>query len=203
LKSLIIKPLMMLLIAVPLLVTGCQNRHTEFVRSVSNTLLSEKVGEYTDTLNSEMMLMAERGIVLERVKTIFSLVKADYMGHGGIFRNDMFDHNYCSKSWNNLLMAVRGKESQTYTWFFEIEHWALAREPGFVTFDNFEVTTLVMEPRKFASVTFTVYDAESYTPGRIDLVYEDGRWVIDNFYDFKYKINVRQSMYDFLDNDII
>ena len=84
-KSLIIKPLMMLLIAVPLLVTGCQNRHTEFVRSVSNTLLSEKVGEYTDTLNSERMLMAERGIGLERV----ALLKYEIDDMRLLYENDV------------------------------------------------------------------------------------------------------------------
>jgi len=183
---------------------GCQRNNSNSLENYSDGLvLAQDTTEFVDTLNSETRLLVERGIVLERVKSIFGVVKAEYMSRGGVVTNDMFDRNYCSKSWNDLLMAVRAKENATCTLFFEIDHWSLSREPGFVTFDEFEVTSIALEPQKFASVTFTVYDAESYTPGRLDLVYENGRWVIDNFYDFKYRMNVRQSMYDYLDSDLI
>lgn len=194
-----------LLLLLPLLMAGCQANNGRSTDDGTAFSADSKNGATTvaQAPTSEMRLMTERGVVLERVKTIFSVVKAEYMKCGGIVRNDMFDRNYCSKSWNKLLLAVRGKEERTNTLFFEIDYWALAREPGFVTFDDFEVTALAIDPQKFASVTFTVYDAESYTPGRVDLVYEDGRWVIDNFYDFKYMLDVRQSLHHYLDTDII
>jgi len=33
-------------------------------------------------------------------------------------------------------------------------------------------------------------------------VYEDGQWKIDNFYQLKFMLNVRDSMYRYLDADI-
>jgi len=42
----------------------------------------------------------------------------------------------------------------------------------------------------------------SYTPVRVELVYEDGQWKIDNFHHLKYMLNLRESMYQYLDHDL-
>ena len=47
-----------------------------------------------------------------------------------------------------------------------------------------------------------VYDSDSYTPARIELVYEDGNWKIDNFYHLKYMLNMRSMMSQYLGNDM-
>ena len=118
--------------------------------------------------------------------------------------NELFDKMYCSKSWNDMLMSVRRKEFETNTLFFEVDYWVMTRELGFVTFDEFRVSRLVAnEDEKFASVDFTVYDLFTYNPARVDMVYEDGRWVINNFYDLKYGVNVRNSMMEYLVTDLI
>jgi len=52
-------------------------------------------------------------------------------------------------------------------------------------------------------VSFTVYEATTYVPARIDLVFEEGRWVIDNFHNLKYMTDFRESMWDFLRNDYL
>jgi hypothetical protein len=76
--------------------------------------------------------------------------------------------------------------------------------PVFVTFDDFEVTRVtISDDRKTASVDYVTYELDAYNPARIDLVFEDGRWVIDNFYDMRNMLNVRQSMRDYLRNDFI
>ena len=72
-----------------------------------------------------------------------------------------------------------------------------------VNFDEFELTSMSLEPEKRATVDFTVYEADTYTPASIDLVYEDGRWVIDDFHNLKYMLDVRNCMWDFLVTDII
>ena len=114
---------------------------------------------------------------------------------------DIFDRAYCSKSWNKMLMKVRCKEEETATLFFEIEYWTMTRELGVVTFDDFEISRLSMDSVMTASVNYVAYGTESYTPARIDMVYEDGRWVIDNFHDLKYKLDVRESMMYYLRNE--
>ena len=124
------------------------------------------------------------------------------MYRGGSCENELFDKAFCSKSWNKLLMAVHRKEEQTGTLFFEINHWSMLRYSGVqLSFDEFEVEHVdLFSPVKRASVTFTVYEADTYTPARIDLIYEDGRWVIDNFHNLKYGIDVRNAMWNYLAN---
>ena len=73
-----------------------------------------------------------------------------------------------------------------------------------ITFEDFEVTKLVMdEKEKSASVSFVVCEYNDDVPARVDLVYEDGRWVIDNFYDLRYMLNLRHCMWNYLNNDFI
>ena len=50
---------------------------------------------------------------------------------------------------------------------------------------------------------FTVYEMYTYCPARIDMVYEDGRWVIDNFYDKKFMVDVRSSMQQYIATNFI
>ena len=144
--------------------------------------------------------MLERGVVLERVKTIYSLIKQErYFGEST--DNDLLDKAFCSKSWNQLLMAVRRQEYLTNTLFFELDHWTMSNDIDVVSFEEFEVRNLIFSSdEKRAQVDFTVYEANRYTPARVELVYEDGQWKIDNFYHLKYMFNMRERMWQYLDN---
>ena len=129
-----------------------------------------------DSVKSEMALQLEREALLERVRAMYTLVKHECIYLGGSVDNDMLDKSFCSKSWNKLLMA----------------------------FDEFEVQDLNMDANEMtATVNFTVYASDTYTPARIELVYEDGNWKIDNFYHLKYGLNLRSQMWDYLGNDLI
>lgn len=155
----------------------------------------------SDTLSSEVSAMIERGVVLEQVKTIYSIIKKECTYFGGSIDNDLLDKAFCSKSWNQLLMAVRRQEYLTNTLFFEVNHWTMSHDTNLVNFEEFEVRNCVFTAdEKRAQVDFTVYEAETYTPARIELVYEDGQWKIDNFYHLKYMFNMRERMWEYLDN---
>ena len=102
------------------------------------------------------------------------------------------------------IKSIKRKEYLTGTLFFEVDYWTMTRDPGMVTFEDFEVTKLVMdEKEKSASVSFVVCEYNDDVPARVDLVYEDGRWVIDNFYDLRYMLNLRHCMWNYLNNDFI
>ena len=145
--------------------------------------------------------MAERDMVLDRVQTIYSLIKQECTYLGGSTDSDLLDKSFCSKSWNQLLMAVRRQEYLTNTLFFEVNHWTMSHDTDLVSFEEFEVTNLAFsDGEKRAQVDFTVYEDKNYTPARIELVYEDGQWKIDNFYHLKYMFNMRERMWEYLDN---
>lgn len=175
--------------------------HAQLHSQAGVTTAKEKTVAVVDTLQSEVRLAVERQLVLEQVSNIFRLVKSDYMAFGGAAENELLDKAFCSKSWNELLMAVHHKESLTNTMFFEINYWSMTRNPGMIDFDEFEVTSLVLEPQKRATVTYTVYEMDTYNPAMIDLVYENGHWVIDNFHHMKYMLDLRSCMWNYIAND--
>lgn len=187
--------------AVVLTMASCQSEGNQQVQNLSNELLAEDTVNVSDTLSSEVRMEMEAAVVKDRVEGIYRIVKSIYMSHGGVVENEILDRCYCSKSWNKLLMAVRKREHQTNTLFFEIDHWSMTRKPCMVSFDEFEVFSLNLGEEMTASVTFTVYEDDTYTPAYVDLVYEDGRWVIDNFHDMKYMQDARQSMESYLKDD--
>lgn len=157
-----------------------------------------------DSVKSEVALQLEREALLERVRAMYTLVKHECIYLGGSVDNDMLDKSFCSKSWNKLLMAVRSKEHNTGTLFFEVNKWTMTYDSDLVSFDEFEVQDLNMDANEMtATVNFTVYASDTYTPARIELVYEDGNWKVDNFYHLKYGLNMRSQMWDYLGNDLI
>ena len=147
----------------------------------------------------------EREVVLDRVKRIYSIIRQECTYMGGSVDSDLLDRTFCSKRWNQLLLAVRAKEHQTNTLFFEVNRWTMAYDLDLINFDEFEVADIHIgsNNQKTAIVNFTVFDMDSYTPARLELVYEDGQWKIDNFYHMKYMLNLRQCMYRYLNNDML
>lgn len=191
------------LLFVCLLVTGCKgSRNGDQDNGME---LKVDSAALPDSVQSEMALMLEREVVLDRVKTIYRLVKQETTVLGGSVDNDLLDKSFCSKSWNRLLMAVRRKEYNTNTLFFEVNHWTMMYDSDLVDYDEFEVKDCVISQlnERTASVAFTVYASNTYTPASIDLVYEDGQWKIDNFHHLKYMMNMRACMWQYLDNDIM
>ena len=156
-----------------------------------------------DHLSSEIALQVESGVVLEHVRNIYDLVKHESLNYGSAIDNDLLDKAYCSKSWNEMLAAVRKKEFRTNNLFFEINHWTMAYDTNLVYFDEFEVRNCYIgaDNERLASVFFTVYTPDTYIPARVDLVYEDGGWKIDNFHHLKYGMNIKESMWEYLHND--
>lgn len=160
----------------------------------------------SDSMKTEMALQLEREVIRDRVRTIYRMVKQENVTLGGSVDNDLLDKQFCSKSWNKLLMAVRIKEHNTNSLFFEVNHWTMLYDTDLVDFDEFEVknnSMMELGGVRTATVNFTVYTAHTYTPARIDLVYENGEWKIDNFYNLKYMLNMRASMWQYLGNDMM
>ena len=184
--------------------SSCQGAQTSAPADEDSTeILGTDSTIVGDTLQSEVSAMVQRGAVLERVQNIYSLIKQECSYMGGSTDSDLLDKAFCSESWNQLLMAVRRQEYLTNTLFFEVNHWTMSHDTDLVSFEEFEVRNLVFtDEEKRAQVDFTVYEENSsYIPARIELVYEDGQWKIDNFYHLKYMFNLRERMWEYLDNN--
>ena len=107
---------------------GSQTKATDSSNSDSIQILGTDSTLVSDTLQSEVSAMLERGVVLERVQTIYSLIKQECTYLGGSTDTDLLDKAFCTKSWNQLLMAVRRQEYLTNTLFFEVNHWTMSHD---------------------------------------------------------------------------
>lgn len=184
-----------------LMFSGCQRGSNN---DKTNQIVAKDTTKTIIQKNSEIQMEMERAIVLDRVKNIFRVVSEDQRSMSGFVMSGLCDRAFCSKSWNELMMAVQRKEYLTSTLFFELDYWTMTRDPELVTFEEFEVTKLVMDEQgKSASVSFVVYEPDTYVPARVDLVFENGRWVIDNFYDLRYMLNLRHCMWNYLNHNIV
>lgn len=188
-----------------LITTSCQGSGKGTPESGSTNEKIQKDTVMSDSIVSEMALAIERQVVLERVRCIYGLIKQECTYLGGSVDNDWLDKSFCSKRWNDLLMAVRRKEFQTNSLFFEVNRWTMTYDSNLISFDEFEVEDCFIGPNneKTATVNFTVFASDTYTPVRLELVYEDGQWKIDNFYHMKYMLNLRQCMYRYIGNDML
>jgi hypothetical protein len=184
-----------------LMLAGCQNSPQN---QQADNVVRKDTMKTVAKMDSEMQLEMERAVILDYVQNIFRVVNDDQRTITGFVNSGLCDRAFCSKSWNKLIKSIKRKEYLTGTLFFEVDYWTMTRDPGMVTFEDFEVTKLVMdEKEKSASVSFVVCEYNDDVPARVDLVYEDGRWVIDNFYDLRYMLNLRHCMWNYLNNDFI
>ena len=69
-----------------LMMTSCGNRAQTVAQTEPQVVDSSDDLALTGVMNMEMRTEAEKGMVLERVKDIYRLVKSDYMLHGGPMR---------------------------------------------------------------------------------------------------------------------
>lgn len=187
--------------SLPMIFAGCQNSQNN--EHASNIIIKDTT-KTVAMMDSEMQMEMERAVILDRVQNIFRIVNDDQRTITGFVNSGLCDRAFCSKSWNKLIKSIKRKEYLTGTLFFEVDYWTMTRDPGMVTFEEFEVTKLVMDEKdKSASVSFVVCGYDDDVPARVDLVYEDGRWVIDNFYDLRYMLNLRHCMWNYLNYDLI
>lgn len=193
------------LLVVSVSLTSCGGFRKGGPEGDGESMITQQKSSPIKSENSEMALALERETVLDRVKRIYTIIHQECTYLGGSVDSDLLDKTFCSKRWNQLLMAVRAKEFQTNTLFFEVNRWTMAYDPDLINFDEFEVSDIYISPnnQKTAVVNFTVFDMDSYTPARLELVYEDGQWKIDNFHHMKYMLDLRQSMYHYLHNDML
>ena len=148
--------------------------------------------------NTEVQLAIEKSVVLERVKDIFRIVEDDQMSLNSFVESGMCERMFCSKSLKKLIAAARKKEFDSCLPCFEIDYWHMTRCSDLVYYDDFRVSSLVTDGKKRATVSFYVSDAYEEVPASVDLVFEDGHWVIDNFHQLMGMYNLRHSLWYYL-----
>jgi len=180
------------------LLAGCNSKETKESTPPEGGAKADSTVSVRDSVALLQEFETEKELLLQRVVGIYRVVKNVYMNNGHYSTDETLDKSYCSASWNKLLFAVHRKEEKTNTLFFDNDYWVMSPELGYVSYEGFKVEDLVLTPERRAAVTFTIYHSDSYVPARIDMVYEEGTWVIDDFEDLKYIKSWKKGMTEFV-----
>lgn len=142
--------------------------------------------------------------ILYRVRTIYDDVASIYNSSdtfapaGVTALKDL----YCSSEWKDLKSRISQlDEKNGEIGFFDSDYWIQGQDYGDVSISDLAVESLSTDR---ASILFTLHNLGYCRPMRIELVLEDGQWLIDDFicldgpvYDWK------QHMEEYLKTELL
>ena len=140
--------------------------------------------------------------IVNRVRDIYDHVRRAY--GRDVNPSDLPDLNraYASARFNALVDAVADIDSDIDgIGFFDFDYWVMGQD-----YDNVYATDIVLEkmpnrPDGTAAVTLNLHNCGSVTPLRLELVNEDGRWMIDNFINLELDFDLKASMLDYINEN--
>ncbi|MBR3445871.1 MAG: DUF3828 domain-containing protein [Prevotella sp.] len=137
--------------------------------------------------------------VERRVKEIYDAMSAAYYGNPGeetpVPSVDL-DKDFCSESWNERCRAVVEKDAQNpdEMVFFDADYWVMGQD-----YDNphaRDIKVVKMDER--TAVVELLLHNMSDIPVRLEMVFERGKWYIDNFIDLKHDMDWGKSIDEYL-----
>lgn len=140
--------------------------------------------------------------VLAQVKEVYEAVGKAYSNDDWQAQSNALDKTFCSKDWNATVAAVLEKDKHTDAeiGFFDADYWVMGQD-----FDeqnlhatDFYVEKLLMDEQPWeAAVTLKLHNF-SPIPVRVNLVYEDGTWKVDDLTDLSVDLDWKKSMKEYL-----
>lgn len=138
---------------------------------------------------------------LAKVKEVYEAVGKAYSSEDWQAQSNTLDKKFCSKDWNATVAAVLEKDesSGAEMGFFDADYWVMGQD-----FDkNIHATDLSLEKILMddtpweAAVTLKLHNF-SDIPVRVNLVYEDGAWKVDDLTDLSSDLDWKASMKEYL-----
>lgn len=136
-----------------------------------------------------------------RIKEIYGAVEKAYSSDAALPTNSNLDVKYCSKAWRRTVSEVAAKQEETGDLCLDMDYWVMGQDYDNVKVTNYYLEKIMLEDAEYGTVaafTLKIHNCGSVTPVRVDLIKENGKWVIDNFTDLKYNIDFRKMMQEYL-----
>lgn len=144
--------------------------------------------------------------VINRVYEIYSVVYTIYNAWASgdttvsLMEYD-FDSEYCSRDWNHMVARVDAYDNnheEIEMGFFDADYWVMGQDAQDLSISD---VNLVSFQGDKAVVEFDRENCGSTSHVRLEMVYEDGEWKIDNFIDVNPEfgdLNWKANMKDYL-----
>lgn len=136
--------------------------------------------------------------LINRVNEIYTEVAKAYPNEGELPPVNYLDSLYCSSEWNRMLAIIDSIDSKLdgEIGFFDFDYWIMAQDYGDISADSVVVEKMEADS---ASVLIQLHNFNHITPVRLEMVKEQGIWMIDNFIDVPNEYNLKLNMKEYIE----
>lgn len=147
-----------------------------------------------ETAQQEETNMASPEIIEARVNAIYDAVAAAYPElHEIPPSTDSLDIAFCSAQWQTLVEMVNNKDSEEMgeERFFTSDYWIMGQDYGKISIDDVKVE--LKDDNNHANVSLILHNLSDIKV-KLEMVFENGEWKIDNFIDQSKNLNWKENM---------
>lgn len=193
----------MLMFLLVISITSCANKSNKNTDNDNNATQEDSVfmldgpGSVYEPSAEEVGLNA-----LETVEEVYKAVSKAYRSKDWQRKSADLDEQFCSKDWLTTVAAVIEKDNKSSDemGFFDADYWVMGQD-----FDeknlhasDFSLEKILLDDTPWeAAVTLKLHNF-SDIPVRVNLVYEDGAWKVDDLTDLSSDLDWKASMKEYL-----
>lgn len=173
--------------------TSCGNKNASSVIRVGE---EEAV---VDSTNAETVNPADPELIANRVSSIYEAVATAYPEIRDITPStDSLDLAYCSSQWQTLVAMVNAKDAEEMgvDHFFDSDYWIMGQDWGKISVSDIKVS---LKDDNHADVNLILHNL-SDTKLKLEMVFERGEWLIDNFIDLSNDVDWKKNMTKYLED---
>ena len=139
---------------------------------------------------------------LETVEEVYKAVSKAYRSKDWQRKSADLDEQFCSKDWLTTVAAVIEKDNKSSDemGFFDADYWVMGQD-----FDeknlhasDFSLEKILMDDTPWEAAVTLKHHNFSDIPVRVNLVYEDGAWKVDDLTDLSSDLDWKASMKEYL-----
>ena len=173
----------MMLVLAAILLAGCNgNGKAAEGGNADSTNVVENAQATADDSNAQADPAEMEKDVKARVCEIYDAVIAAYSADDWGKESAKLDGKFCSKDWKASVAAVKEKDKDAEMGFFEADYWVMGQDFQDLSYENVKVEEVLPEEGK-AIVSLDWHNFGNVTKVYVDLVLEDGRWMVDELTD--------------------
>lgn len=149
--------------------------------------------------------------LVQRVKDIYSAVFDRYEHSDSLFKTSAdanvmtaMDSLYCSEAWNALVARVMERDRQVFEreglmGFFDADYWIMGQDWQDLGLSRVRAREITDST---AVVDFLLHNCGEEIPVSLDMVRQDGRWLIDNFFNVRDDFSFKDEMLQYVEPEV-
>lgn len=156
----------------------------------------------TNVEKSDASSTLDTAALVQRVTDIYEVALKQYNdmdAHGSAENLINLDSLFCSDDWSSWVKRVNAydRQAESGMGFFEADYWIMGQDWNDLNVTDIRVTAMTDST---ATVELNLHNCGNVTAVRLEMLFENGAWNIDNFIDvtndFDWKAGMKEYMSD-------